>query len=128
MSSSFESLNSVSTSLKNVLPGATQAFFVDVQAGQQRLVIKNIGNTGGLEILQCSSGASLPSGGSQLYTTPNFIAGSTLTAAQLVALSGTGYLMSANEVMSLAGAVRLYLNAPSATCTVAILKGLSSGV
>ena len=128
MSSSFSLLYSLSTSRANVFPGATQALFVDVQAGQQYTVIKNIGNTGGIEILQCGSGASLPSGGSQLYTTPNFISGSTLSAAMLVAMSGTGYPLASNEVVNLFGPCRFYLNAASATCTIAIIKGLGSGV
>lgn len=123
MSSPAQLIYSVSPSIKNVLPGATQALFVDVQAGQLWTQIKNIGNTGGLEILQCSSGASLPVGATQPFTS-----GSTLLGTMLVALSGTGYLMNANEVLSFNGPVRLYLNAPSSTCTVAIIKGLGAGV
>ena len=128
MSTSFDLLNSVSPSRPIILPGATQALFVDVQAGQRNVLIKNIGNTGGLEILQCSSGASLPGGGSQLYSTVNFISGSTLPLAYLAAISGTGYPLNANEVITLTGPVRFYLNAPSATCQVGLIKGLGSGV
>lgn len=128
MAQSMDYLCSLATSRPVVSPGATQALFVDVQPGQIWTQIKNLGNTGGLEILQCSSGASLASGGSQLYTTPNFISGSTLTLSYLAAVSGTGYLMNANEVVQLNGACRFYLNAPSASCQVALIKGLKAGV
>lgn len=128
MAQASQLLYSISPSRVNVPPGATQAVFVDVQAGELFTLIKNVGNTGGIELLQCSSGASLPSGGSQLYTTPNFISGSTQTLAELVALSGTGYPLASNEVVTLNGPCRFYLNAPSATCTVALIKGLGSGV
>ncbi len=130
MSGSFKDINSLATSKPTILPGATLALFVDVQPGQLWTQIKNVGNTGGLEILQCSSGASLASGGSQLYGTPNFIAGSTLSAAMLVAMSGTGYPMGANEVVTLAGPARFYLatSTGNSGCIVGIIKGLGSGV
>ena len=128
MSQASQLLYSIATSRQNIPPGGTLAVFVDVQQGQLWTQIKNIGNTGGLELLQCSNGSSLVSGGSQLYTTPNFISGSTLSAAMLAAVSGTGYLMSPNEIVPLQGPCRFYISAPSATCTVAILKGLGSGV
>ena len=128
MSFPFDRLYSVSPSNANILPGATLALFVNVVPGQLYTQIKNVGNTGGLEILPCSSGASLVGGGSQLYGSPNFISGSTQSPAMLAALSGTGYMLAANEIVTLQGPVRCYLSAPSATCTVAILKGLGAGV
>lgn len=132
MSELTQLLNSVACYNKNVFPGATQALFVDVQPGQFYLQIKNIGNTGGLEVLQCSgySTAFAASVGSSSfnYGTPIFTSGSTLTAAQLVAVSGTGYTMNNNEILVLNGPVRCYLNAPNATCTVALIKGLGTGV
>ena len=128
MSFASDRLYAVATSSPVVLPGATQALFVNVLPGQLYTQIKNIGNTGGIEILPCSTGASLVGGGSQLYGTPNFISGSTQTAAMLVALSGTGYPLGANEVVTLQGPCRFYLNAASATCVVALIKGLGAGV
>jgi hypothetical protein len=128
MAQASQLIYSVACSRFNVFPGNTLAVFIDVLPGQVYTQIKNVGNTGGLEILQCSSGASLAGGGSQLQGSPNFISGSTLSLSMLTALSGTGYLMAANEVLSLQGPVRCYIAAPSATCAVTVLKGLGAGV
>lgn len=121
-------VNSIATSRATILPGGTLALFVDVLPGQIWTQIKNVGNTGGLEIIQCSTGSSLVGGGSQLFFTPNFLVGSTQTPAMLAALSGTGYLMGTNEVLSIDGPVRFYISAPSATCVVTLIKGLDAGV
>jgi hypothetical protein len=117
------SISSIDATRPVVNPGATQALFVDVLPGQIWTQIKNIGNTGGIEVFRCSSAASLSVG-----ATLPFTAGSTLTAAQLVAMSGTGYPLAANEILSLDGACRMYVNAPSASCQIGIIKGLAPGV
>lgn len=124
----FDRIYSVSPSNAIILPGATLALFVNAAPGQLYTQIKNVGNTGGLEILPCSMGVSLIGGGSQMQGSPNFISGSTQTPGMLAALSGTGYMLAANEVVTLQGPVRFYLSAPSATCIVAVLKGLGAGV
>lgn len=125
----YQLLYSIACSKPTVLPGATLALFVDVLPGQLTLQIKNVGNTGGIEILQCSSGSSLPVGSTQPIGALPFISGSTLSAAMLVAMSGTGYPLAANEVITLAGPVRLYLSCSGGSgCAVGIIKGLGSGV
>lgn len=126
MSAPSQLIYSLATSRPIVLPGATQALFIDILPGQLYTQVKNIGNTGSLEILQCSTGASLIPGISTVNVA--FTAGSTQTAAMLAALSGTGYLMAANEVLTFQGPCRFYLSAPGATCQVAIIKGLGAGV
>lgn len=117
-------INSIACSRPNISPGGTLALFVDILPGQIWTQIKNIGNTGGLEILQCSTGVSTSFG----TTIQPFTSGSTQTLAMLAALSGTGYLMASNEVLTFNGPVRCYVSAPSATCTVGIIKGLDAGV
>jgi hypothetical protein len=127
MSSPFQMIYSVATSRPAFPLGATNAFFVDVQPGQLYTQVKYFGG-GTLEILQCSSGASLASGGSQLYGTPNFISGSTLPGTMLIAMAGTGYMMSANEVVTLAGPCRFYLLQTGTTGLICLMKGLGAGV
>lgn len=128
MSAVSQLLNSLATSNAVVNPGATKAIFIDVLPGQVWTLVKNIGNTGGLEILQCSTGASLIGGGSQVPYAPNFTSGSTQTLNMLAALSGTGYTMANNEVLTLPGPCRFYVSAPSASCSIAVIKGLGTGV
>lgn len=128
MSTLFDLLNSILPSSQGISPGATLAFFVNVSSGQRNIILKNTGTSGIVELLPCSTGASLPSGGSQLYTTPNFISGSTQSAAMLVALSGSGYPLAATEVLTLSGPCRFYLNnLGGVTNTVAMIKGIGSG-
>lgn len=128
MSTSSQNIFSLATSRPVVPPGATASLFVDVLPGQLWTQVKNIGNTGSLEVLQCSTGLSLPIGFTQSYSAPYFSSGSTQTQAMLIALSGTGYLMGANEVLTFAGQPRFYLSAPGASCQVCIIKGLGAGV
>ncbi len=119
----------MATSKPTVLPGATLALFVDVLPGQVWTQIKNIGNTGSIEILQCQSGASLGTGATMPFGSPAFISGSTLSAAMLVAMSGTGYPLASNEVVPITGPARFYLSCSGGSgCIVGIIKGLAAGV
>lgn len=90
-----------------IAPGATLAFFMDVQAGQLATTIKYYGG-GTLEILDAQ--------------------GSTLSGATLAALSGTGYLVGSSEILNIGGPARFYLSATGATTTVMALLGKTSGV
>lgn len=89
-----------------IAPGATLALFMSPIAGQAAWTVKYLSG-GTLEIL----GATLPS------------AGATISAADLVALSGTGYLMGTTEALSLDGPASFYLSALSATTMVTFLRG-----
>lgn len=100
-------LNGVVGGVLTIAPGATNARFVPQIAGEISSGIKYF--TGGsLEIIGTT-------------------AGGTLTASQLVAAQGTGYLFGSGESLNFDGAVRYYLMATGATVVAYQLKGLSSG-
>lgn len=127
MASSSDDIFSLATSRVTVPVGATLAAFVDILPGEISCTVKYLSG-GTLEILQCSTGASLVSGGSQLFSAPNFMSGSTQTVAMLAALSGTGYLMGTSEVLNFDGAPRFYLSSTGATTIVTLIRGLRAGV
>lgn len=127
MAAPSQLLYSILTSKPFIGVGATLALFVDVLPGQLTTTIKNLGSTGVLEILPALSGLSLVAGGSNLYSTPNFISGSTQTLAMLAALNGTGYQMGAAEVLTFNGPCRFYLSQTGSTNQVCIMKGIGAG-
>lgn len=123
MSDPYIDLSTVSTGVVNVLPGATNAFFLDALNGQVFTQIKNIGNTGAVELIQTTTSASLSPSDNRVL----FASGSTQASSMLAALSGKGYPLAANEVVTINGPCKFYISAPSATCTVGFVRGLSGG-
>lgn len=102
--------------------GATVAVFMQPAAGQVSTVLKMFSG-GTLEILPCSQ--TLLSGLGGLG--PNTFLPAAQAAATLAALSGSGYAMSAAEVLSISGPASYYLSATSATCVLHALFGKSQG-
>lgn len=103
----------VTSSRTAVPPGATLAVFMQPVAGQGSWTLKNF------------SGGTLEIFGATITTTG---AGSTLPAADLVSLSGTGYLFGALEVLSITGPASFYLSSLSATTVVMVVRGKSAGL
>lgn len=134
MVSSSDDIFSVAPSRLVIAPGATNALFVATTPGEKALLLKYY--TGGtLEILQCSAGASYLQSGTTFinwntYQNPTAWVGSTQTAAMLIALSGTGYLMGTSESLTFDGPTQLYLNnlSTGTTTIVMCLRGLAAGV
>ena len=121
MASSFDDIFSLQPGRITVPVGATLAVFVDVISGEKALLLKYVSG-GTLEILSVTSGASTFYGGSGF-----FIAGSTQTPAMLAAMSGTGYVFTAGEVLSIDGPCRMYLSSTGATTIVHTLQGKAQG-
>ena len=125
MASSAEDIYSLFPARVTVPPGATQAVFVDVLAGQKAITIKYLSG-GTLEILPATLGASFSAGASTVNQN-FFFHGSTHTAAALALLNGTGYLMGTNEILNISGPCRFYLSATGATTLLTTLRGLNAG-
>lgn len=106
--SGSDSIYSIGTTQIAVPVGNTVAVFIKGQAGQNSMLYRNL--TGGT-LLNLGSGAS----------------GTTLTAAQLVAvgLSG-GYVLTTAEY-SVDGPASFYLAAPGATQVVCLMFGKTQG-
>lgn len=104
--SSNDSPVSVRTSRLAVPAGATNALLVDNFgfSGCVSTYLKYFSG-GTCEILGVASGV-------------------TYNAATLAALSGTGYLFGALEVVPLAGPVRFYLSSTGATSVVMMIQGI----
>ena len=109
--SSYDSVFGFRPSRLTIAPGATLASFITNIDGQNSLTLKYLSG-GTLEII----GATNING-----------VQSTIAAADLAALSGTGYLIAANESLTFDGAPRFYLSATSATTIVQILRGMGQG-
>lgn len=119
MASSSDQIYGLQASRVNVGTGATLAFFLDVVPGQISTVIKYLSG-GTLEIIGCTTNAAINDFSKAAQ-------GTTYSAADLASLSGTGYLMATNEVLSFAGPIRCYLSSTGATTIVHIIKGRSEG-
>lgn len=127
MSRSYDDIRGLLTSRITVPVGATLAVFVDVISGERAFLMKYVSG-GTLEILPASLGASLNYAGfTQSVGSPNFVTGSTQTPAMLAALSGTGYVMTSQEVLSFDGPVRMYLSATGQTTIVHTIYGKGAG-
>lgn len=126
MATSFDDIFGVNPFRITVPVGATNAYFLNVIHREKALMIKYVSG-GTLEILPASQGGSLINGGSQLYSTPNFLGGSTQTPGMLAALSGTGYVMTAGEVISIDGPCRMYLSSTGATTIIHAIQGTGQG-
>lgn len=125
MVSSSDNILSIYPSKVVVPIGATAAVFIDVAPGEQGILVK-YSSGGTLELLPASLGASFVYGTSTVNY--NFTSGSTQTAAMLIALSGTGYLMGTSEILTLDGSPRFYLSSLGATSIVYVLKGVGAGI
>lgn len=106
MASSSEPIFGVKTSQVAVPPGATNAVFVDAS------------NLQGALLLKAFSGGTLEIHGA--------INGTTMVGASLAPLIGTGYILGAAEVVSLAGPTRFYLMATGSTAVACLMKGLTA--
>ena len=126
MVSSNDEIFTIVPSRVTIAPGATNAYFLDVFPGEKNLTIKYLSG-GTLEILPCTLGVSLPVGNTQ-YGSGYFTAGTTQTAAMLISLSGSGYLMGNTEVLTFDGSPRCYLSALGATTMVTIMKSCGNGI
>lgn len=100
-------------STRVVVPvGATLAVFMQPFPGQMVTQLKlMVGGT--CEIL--------PAGSTQVNI--GFFIGTTQPAATLAALSGSGYMFSAGEVLSLSGPAMFYLSSTGATSVLHALFG-----
>lgn len=108
--SSTDSVFSLNTFRVAIPPGATQAVYINLAqtAGSNALVMKYFSGSS-IEIINPASG------------------GSTQSAAALVTLSGTGYLIGTNETLNIDGAPCFYAQATGATGVLMFVGGLSQG-
>lgn len=110
MISSNDSIKYFGATRITVQDGATLATLVDLNAvpNVDYMLLKLISG-GTCEIIGCSLGV-------------------TLSAAQLAALSGTGYPLDAAEKVSIEGGPRFYLSSTGAASSVALLIGRTQPV
>lgn len=107
MSLASDSVYGLVTQRLAIPPGATQAVLMVPEPGQNSLLLKYFSG-GTLEIIGVTAGV-------------------TLTAAQLVTASGTGYLIGTSEILSLDGPARFYLSSLGATSVLHVITGRSAG-
>lgn len=108
----------MATSSYDSIFGLTAGFFA-VPVGLTNAILVD-----GSQVKACNSTQlKFSSGGTCLVV--GVPGGATLTQAQLA--SASGYLLSANEVLSLAGPARFYLANTGATSIVYFIQGMSEG-
>lgn len=109
MSTSYDNVFSVLPQRIIIGVGATAAQLFDASTtpGANSIILKYFSG-GTLEILGVTTGV-------------------TLSAAELIAAAGSGYIMGSSEILNIGGPVRLYLAASGATTIVHAITMRSQG-